>query len=222
MSQPILPQTIDGLLNYATDHIATWNTIVSSGGAGGANGLTPAEITALQTALTTATADRNAAIAARSASLAATQTQNDSVAALRELLSLALADIKAFANAQANPNAVYAEMEVPVPASTGTRYSPVPISDLIANPDALGNVELKWDGGANVEGTVYLIEGSADGNAWMQVHATKAQKAALTGYTPGQTYWFRVRASNNDQISTASNAVAIWGGGGSASLSIAA
>ena len=221
MSQPIIPQTIDALLNYATDHVATWNAVVTAG-AGEANGLDSAQITALETALTTATTDRNGAIAARSTSLAATQTQNDSLDGLRELLSLAIADIKAYANQQDDPNAVYTEMEVPVPASSGTRYSPVPVTDLIANPDANGNVELKWDGGANVEGTVYFIEGSADGAAWVQVYATKAQKAALTGYTPGQTYWFRVRASNNDEVSTASNSVAIWGTGGSATLSIAA
>lgn len=218
----IIPDSIDGVLAYAASHIPVWNAVVTAGGIDGADGLTPAQITALQTALTTAQTDRNSAISARNTSLAATQTQNDSVSALHDLLALAIADIKAYANQQADPNAVYTEMEVPVPASTGTRYSPVPVTDLIATPDTLGDVELKWNGGANAVDTVYFIEGSADGTAWTQVFATKRQRISLSGYTPGQTYWFRVKASNNGEVSSASSSVAIWGGGGSANLSIAA
>ncbi|MCC6403064.1 MAG: fibronectin type III domain-containing protein [Fimbriimonadaceae bacterium] len=218
----IVPPTIDGVLNWAADHIATWDAVVTAGGPGGANGLTPADITSLENALTNAQTDRAAANAARSTSLAATTTQNDSIAALRDLLSTSIGDIKAFAKGSTDPSAVYTAMEIPAPDPNPTKHYPVQPTGLVANPDSSGSVLLTWNGGTNVAGTVYEIQGSADGNAWSILKATKTKRITLNGFTPGQTFWFRVAASNNGQTSVPSNSVAVWGTGGSSVLSIAA
>lgn len=217
----VIPRNIDDVLSYATDHIATWNTAVTAGGATGANGLTPADITALQTSLTDADASRDAAVTARSTSKSATITQNTDLETLRSLLSQSVSKIKTYALGQADPNAVYAEMDVPAPDTTPTKHYPVTPASLVAQPFANGTVKLTWDSNGNYRNTTFVIEGSNDGASWSQIDTTNSQKITLTGYTPGQTFWFRVAARHNGQTSVPTDNVSIWGGGGS-SLSIAA
>lgn len=217
---PTVPDTINGALSWATDHIATWDAEVTAG-AGSANGLDTADITALQAALTAADASFAAAQTARSTSKSATLTQNSDVTSLRSLLSQAINKIKNFAVAQADPTAVYAAMDVPAPDTTPTKHYPVQPTNLLAVPDASGTVRLSWDGNGNFYPTTYVVEGSSDGVAWTLQGTASAHKLTLNGYTPGQTYWFRVTATRNDQTSIPSASAAIWGTE-SGSLSVAA
>jgi hypothetical protein len=217
----IVPDTIDGALNWATDHIATWDAVVTGGGATGANGLTPADITALQAALTAADTSHDAAETARSTSKSATLTQNSDMTSLRSLLSQSIDKIKTYARGQADPNAVYAAMDVPAPDTTPTKHFPVQPTALLAVPDASGTVRLSWDGSGNFYPTTYVVEGSSDGVTWSLQGTASAHKLTLNGYTPGQTFWFRVTATRNDQTSIPSASAAIWGTGG-AELSVAA
>ncbi len=217
-----IPNTINAILNYATDHIATWNTVVTAGGPGGANGLTPADITALQAALTAADTSHGAAQTARSNSKSATALQNSDLASLRDLLSQSINKIKNYAAGSADPVTVYTEMDVPEPDTTPTKHYPVTPTMLVAQPSADGTIKLTWDASTNFYGTTYLVEGSADGTTWSTVSTTTAQKITLTGYTPGAAYWFRVSARHNGQTSVPTASVPVWGTGGTSSLTIAA
>lgn len=217
----MFPTTISGVLEWATAHLAAWTAAVTGGG-GSANGLDTAKITAMQTALDNADASRDAAIAAREASKSATITQDSDISTMMTLFAEAVADIKAYANRQADPSAVYAEMELPVPDTDPTKHNPVQPIKLTATPDATGNVKLEWDGNGNAYRTVYEIEGSADGVTWAIIGTATAQKKTLSGFTVGSTYRFRVSATINNQTSVPSSVVVIWDSGDSGSLSIAA
>ncbi|MEX2244327.1 MAG: fibronectin type III domain-containing protein [Fimbriimonadaceae bacterium] len=216
-----VPDTIDGALNWATDHIATWDAEVTAG-AGSAFGLDTADITALQAALTAADTSHDGAVTARSTSKSATLTQNSDVFSLRGLLSQAISKIKTFAQGQDDPTATYAAMDIPVPDTTPTKHFPVQPTSLLAQPDASGTVQLSWDGSGNFYPTTFVIEGSSDGSTWALQGTATANKLTLTGYTPGQTFWFRVSATHNGQTSIPSESEAIWGTGGEVTLSIAA
>jgi len=95
-------------------------------------------------------------------------------------------------------------------ATTRTVYEPKVPQNLQSFPSVNGDVKLTWSKGENTYGAVYIIESRTETEDWVQVYSTTKQKATLTGYTPGNTVWFRVRACRNDAVSSPCNQVAIY------------
>lgn len=175
----------------------------------GAYGTSAAQDTALTNANTALSAAITAKQAARDASKAATQQALTARGAILDALSSIGATIY---NDPSVTNQMISDAGYAVHDDTPTKHYPSQPSSLLATPDASGTVLLTWDGGANVYGVTYVIEGRAsDSDPWGFVTSTTRQRLSVTGFTPGQTYWFRVSASHNGQNSIASLPVAIWG-----------
>jgi hypothetical protein len=141
---PLIPESISGTLDWATSHVATWSAAVAGGGAAGAFGISPAQMTTIEAALTAAQDAHNAAILARDESKSATVAQTNALAALRDQLAIAVADIRAFAAAAADPGAVYTGANIPPPATPTPAPAPTPPSEVEISLNNNGNVAIAW------------------------------------------------------------------------------
>lgn len=180
--------------------------------------LSPGDITTM-TGLSTGYGNSySTMVTAHDAARAATQTKDTSKAAL-------IANFRAFARrAQANPNvsdALIAQLGLPVHDTTRTPINPVAPVDLVANSFANGEVKLRWKRGGNPRsGIVFWIEASFDLANWSVVGTSTRASFTLQNQTPGQTRYFRVRATATDKISAPSNEAVIYPAEGGSSLSV--
>lgn len=79
---------------------------------------------------------------------------------------------------------------------------PVQPTDLIATPRVDGTVKLVWDGTGNKYGVMFEVQaGSIDATEWVTVASTTRRNIIVSGFTPGQIRWFKVRASKNGVFS---------------------
>lgn len=127
---------------------------------------------------------------------------------------------------QGNPaitNAQKAEAGLPVHS---TSHAPVPSytpTALVATADVLGNVLLKWNTGANKQGTIYQIQSAPDASGpWTVVESTQRKSFKLSDQPVGETQWFRILATRPRSSSMPSTPVSIWNLGGSVELKVAA
>jgi hypothetical protein len=205
MSQPLVPPTIDAALLWATDHIDTWATVVGGGGASGANGLTPADITALQAALTAAEDNRLAAEAARTDSKTATNSQNAAMATLRDQLSIAISNIRAYAVKQADPNTVYAAMEIPPKADPTPAPAPTPPTSLQGELTNDGYALISWTA-TRTNGDYWSIWRQLSTGGGLVLIGTTAGKKFTDDSVPTGAAWaqYRVRSHRGDEMSESS------------------
>ena len=122
----VLPGTDAQLITLCEAHAA-----VFIGNAVGI-GITPAQATAFDNATKAARLKLNAALAARNASKAATTDYHGSAATLRTVAADVVRFVKAFADANANPPAIYALAQIPEP--TPCVQPSVPWPALTHNP----------------------------------------------------------------------------------------
>ena len=205
MANPLVPETIDAALLWATDHIATWDAAGAAGGLGGALGLVAADITALQAALTAAEADRAAAIAARSASTAATLSQNSSLDALRDQLAIAISKIRVFASTSADPNAAYAEAEIPPKSEPTPAPAPTPPSNVQGELTNDGYVSLAWTA-TRTNGDYWSVWRQLSSGGGLVLIGTTASKKFTDDTVPTGADWaqYRVRSHRGDAMSESS------------------
>lgn len=205
MSQPLVPQTIDAALLWATDHITTWAAAVAAGGASGANGLSPADITLLQTALTDAEDNRDAAIAARTDSKTATNAQNQSMDTLRDQLSIAISNIRAYAVKQADPNTVYNAMDVPPKADPTPAPAPTPPTNLQGELTNDGYALISWTA-TRTNGDYFSIWRQLSTGGPLVLLGTTAGKKYTDDTVPTGAAWaqYRVRSHRGTEMSESS------------------
>src|SRR5258705_12167179 len=98
---PILPRTIQDLLDFMDSHGPGWNANLA------ALGLTAAQGNAVKLGAGVARTKFNAQLAAAQAAKVATNDAHDSAATMRTAFADALKTIKAFSLTQADPNTVY-------------------------------------------------------------------------------------------------------------------
>ncbi len=129
---------------------------------------------------------------------------------------------------QAMPNLdpkILETLDVPQRGTTGSRSSATTPNNLVVSVSSLGDVEIKFNRNGNSSSAVFTVEQSFDeGATWSTAFSSTRTRVKLTGYTAGQTAWFRVYATRNGTVSTATMPVMIWpsSGAGSADLQIAA
>jgi hypothetical protein len=93
------------------------------------------------------------------------------------------------------------------PAGTRTRVKPKAPSRLTATGFSNGTNKLKWKNN-NVSGrVVFVIEANkGGGDGWSMIGSTRKQTFVHSGVTPGQGYFYRVRAeATRGQVSAWSN-----------------
>ena len=164
----IVPNRVQDLLEFASMHAERWQSVATQ------IGLTSAQALAFSNAVKTAQDDYNAAASADMVKLAATNTSQNSVRALRRSAAETLALIKAYAENQANPNAVYDAAQIPPPATPSPAPAPgTPYKFAVTLEDS-GAITLKFkcDNPAGTTGTIYEVRRKIGGGAMAFIGAS--------------------------------------------------
>lgn len=156
MGNGIVPDTIDGKIQFFQSKVTPWTTNAT------AIGTTSTVVTAMGTKVTTASTKLAAAVAARAAAKTATL---DLKAAVRDLGTAGADIIKQIrAKAATDGVSVYVLAQIPEPATPSPVGAPGTPTDFkaVLNPD--GSLTLKWKcpNPAGSVGTVYQVARRAD------------------------------------------------------------
>ncbi|MBL8065518.1 MAG: hypothetical protein JNM34_06630 [Chthonomonadaceae bacterium] len=200
-----------------SDWLANFATVAAANAA--ALGLTPTQVTSINTANTAFSGTMAAKIAAENAAKVATLNKND-----QRLSSLVV--IRTFANQfQANPSipdsliqalGLNLRTDDPTPRDVFQ-----PLGLVAMGCDQLNS--LKWDKNGNFPGTIYMIEWQQPGGAWEILTATTSAKFEHEGTTAGEQVSYRVYAQRGNKKSLPSNVSTVFSGGmpGGAELKVA-
>lgn len=208
----IVPTKIQEKIQWFEQRIAGWQASPA------VIGLTALQVTNFKNILLNARAKYDLAQAARMASKSATVVQDSAVAGMADVGADLLSFIKSFAEASADPAAVYAAANVPPPAPPTPAGPPIPPTDVVADPNADGTVTLRWKGSLASQ-TFYSVwrrTGSGQFQSIGSVAAKSFIDTAVPGPTPGNnTVVYYVRAQRNLEMSQPSDeATVTFGSGG--------
>jgi hypothetical protein len=175
-------------------------------------GLTAGDITTLTTVQGTYGTAYSAMVTARAAAKGATSTKNTAHSALiADLRSLAR---RIYAIPGIDP-ALIADLGLPVHSGTRTPVVPSAPSSLVALAQANGDVQLKWNRSGNPRGVVFWLEEKTETGDWTLFGTTLKRTHVQSGQTPGETKYYRVRASSaNGAVSAPSNVAVVYASGG--------
>lgn len=205
----ILPEQINDRIQWFEQRIASWTASPAS------IGLTAAQCLALDTAIKDARIAYDAAQAARIASKNATIGQRSAVNSMTNLGGDALRFIKAYANAQANPDAVYQAASVPPPAAPTPSGPPAAPTNVVADPNADGTVTIKWKGSTSNQTFFSVWRRVGNNTQWSQIGSVATKSfidATVPAGTPTATYF--IRAQRFNEVSAASDEAVVNFGGG--------
>lgn len=135
----ILPNGTSELIDFCEVHVPVWQAAPTT------IGLTAPQVADLATATVNARMSFVAAQAARDASKAATVTQNSNAKDMRLIAADLVRQIKAFAEAQPSPNAVYAAAQISPPSPPSPMPAPGKPVDFAINLEPDGSVTLTWN-----------------------------------------------------------------------------
>lgn len=189
----VLPNTPLAQIQFCEAHNPVWTVAPPT------IGLTAAQCTALTSATTAARKNYNDAQAIREASKAATTTLHAGVTTMVNQVSSLIAQIKAFADLQANPATVYALAQIPPPAAPTPLPAPGKPTDFAVALNSDGSVTLSWNS----------TDSAASSGAFFAISRKLPGQTAFTGIggAPGSTSEAR-RASFTDSTVPASAASA--------------
>jgi hypothetical protein len=205
----ILPEPINERIQWFEQRINSWLA------APAAVGLSAAQCTALKNAIVAARVAYDAAQLARIASKNATIGQKTAVTTMTDLGSDSLRFIKAFAEAAANPDAVYQAASVPPPAPPTPPGPPVPPTDVTADPNADGTVTIKWKGSTAYQTFFTVWRRVGNSTQWLQIGSVATKSFVDASVPPGSpTVTYALRAQRNTQVSAPSDEAIVNFGGG--------
>lgn len=168
----VLPNKDDDLIRFFELREGKWEDSAA------AIGLSAAQIASLKANMAAARAAFEAAAAAKVAARDATSEKTDKVALLRSFGGNLVGIIKAFADAQPNPAAVYTAASIPLPGTTPTP-SLKTATNVVADPNADGTVTVKWKAEDQAQGAVYTVWrrlGGTPGAQFAQIATTGERK----------------------------------------------
>jgi hypothetical protein len=206
---PILPDQINERIQWFEQRITSWQAAPTS------IGLTAAQATNLKNAIVAARVAYDAAQLARIASKNATIGQKNAVGGMTGLGSDALRFIKAFAESQPNPNAVYQAASVPPPLPPAPPGPPVHPTDVVADPNADGTVTIRWKGSTAYQTFFTIWRRVGNSTQWLQIGSVATKSfvdASVPAGSPTVTY--ALRAQRNTQVSAPSDEAIVNFGGG--------
>ena len=157
----VLPATNAALIEFCETHAKVWENAPT------AIGLTLAQVTDLFTKTQAAQVEAENAAAARLASKAATAGYNNAVATLRADVAELVRQIKAYADLQSNPGAVYVAAQIPAPQPRSQRPVPTKPDDFLVTLETDGAVTLSWtsENAAASEGVYFNISRKLPGQS---------------------------------------------------------
>lgn len=145
---------------------------------------------------------------ARAAYLAAVEAKDAARASMIET------DRRYVAQFQALPNLdpkILLALDVPQRKTAGSRSAAITPTNPVANAFPNGDVVIRFGRNGNSSSTVFTVERSRDlGETWTSVFSSARTRVKLSGYTPGETVWFRVFATRNGTVSAPTVPAMIW------------
>lgn len=169
-----IPTSNQELIDFCIRHADVWNLDPEG------VGLAESEVTQMKALSQSALASFNAANQARAASRFATVVMNNDISLMRTYLGDLIRTIRAYAELQQNPAAVYAQAQVPPPAAPGPVPAPSQPTNLTASLNATtGEITLRWKATqpAGASGTSYIVrrrQNAASEFAFVGVTGTKS------------------------------------------------
>ena len=169
-----VPTSNQQLIDFCITHADIWNLDPEG------VGLVESQISQMKSLSQAALASYNASNQARAASKFATVVMNNDISLMRTYLGDLIRTIRAYAELQGNPAAVYAQAQVPPPAVPGPVPAPAQPTLLTAILNATtGEITLRWkatqpDGAS---GTSYIVrrrQNAASEFAFIGVTGTKS------------------------------------------------
>lgn len=122
--------------------------------------------------------------------------------------SLARKFARRFKSNDTIPESTLAEMEIVKSYRSGPV---VPVTNLLVIPDGKSTIQLKWNRNQNAPTTTFLIEYRYDGSEdWRFAGSTTKTKFVHDNRVPGETLFYRVRATRAGQTSANCPAVCAY------------
>lgn len=218
----ILPDKKDAVITFCTNHAAAWADDPP------AVGLDASEVADLSFMAVNAFTKRQNVDVTRNAFRSAVIEQDAAINTMRNKAAILLKKIKVFADGTADPQAIYALADLPLPSSGDDLPPPPAPGDVTAKLNNSGTVTVKWDvpmKNAYKGKTFYIVqrslsapEGSGAADVPFTTVASSHDRAFTdfnvpTGYTKAS---YRIIATRNGENSdTSEEAVINFGVAGS-------
>lgn len=135
----VLPNGKLETIQFCENHIPVWLSAPPA-----SIGLTEARVNALKTKTETARNSYTSAESTRQTARAATVTYNSDARLMREDVADVIRQIKAYAEAQAVPDTVYAAAEIPVPLPPAPQPAPGIPTNFTIGLELSGAITLRW------------------------------------------------------------------------------
>lgn len=181
-------------------------------------GLTPANLTEINNAVTALVNGQSAMSAAKAAYKGSVTVRNAKTDSLRTVVSKWA---KMFDANSAISDGLLEELGLPPHDPGQTSVAPIEPTDVTATADTNGKVFLKWKRAGNPTGTVFLVEVQyVAGGPWAQVGGVTVVKFAYQSPQVGTRTAFRVTASRKGQFSSPSVPFVLWDNGEASSQSV--
>lgn len=218
----IVPDSINGKIQFFEEHIPVWNADPT------AIGLTVAQVTQLSSLTSAARAAYEAAQTARMNSRTATQSQHQAVDAMAGFGGDLIKTIRAFAETTGDES-VYNLAAIPAPAPPTPAPPPTTPQNVRAVIDASGNVVVTWESGnaAPHTGAYFAVRRKLETESGYKEIGASGTKTFTDATIPPGTVSarYQVRAHRGDLASAWCQAVVVQfspAAGESGSLTLAA
>lgn len=210
---PILPDSRVALVEFCELHVPVWQA------AAAAIGLSPAQLTTLDSLTKAARLKYNAQQTAKNAARSATGQFYDGEAALRDNVALLLKVIKTFADTTNNPG-VYDTAQIPAPTPPSPKGPPDQPTEITVMLNMSGAVTFRWKNGNGGTGAYYTIRRRLAGTSDTFAIAGTTDRREFTDETlPGPGPWeYVIQGFRTNQPGPESNHVVLRLGGGGAQL----
>lgn len=148
---------------------------------------------------------------ARAAYIGALATKDEARAQVTQLDRKFVARFQAISDL---PDDIFCQLDIPERTRRGTRSAALPVSNVVATASAAGLVTIQYSRGENPESALFMIQESRGDGNWANVYSSTRTRVKLSGYTPGETVYFRVITFRNGTQSAPSGFGVIWVGKG--------
>ncbi len=175
-------------------------------------GLTAANLTEIQGGLTTLQTAYNNMIAQRDLAKNTTTTK---ITARKNAHTIVAKWAKTFDANPAISDGLLNQLQLPPHKPGRTISAPTTPTNLVAEANGNGLIQLKWDRNGNTSATIFEIEAQyAPGGDWTQIGSTTKTRYQFPA-TIGNYISLRLYSSRNDRVSQPTTPVTLWGNGAS-------
>lgn len=189
-----LPQKRSAALDWATDRVGTWTANADQ------IGVDAQTVSAVATALTTATNLRSAAGTARADSKSATTAYHNSADEALDLVRDLILEVKAHAASTDDPQ-VYVLANLSAKEAPGETPAPDAPSDVLYTLQFNGSLDLRWKG-KGPQGTFYIVKRQLAGENAFSMIATTTDKTFTDNAIPFGTdsVQYQILAQQTDKV----------------------